>query len=283
MPKPLWSLPLDAAPRGLALAREANRLLVWTDTNWLFWTNRNGDRQAQAHFATPIVAAVSDDGSAFIAATADGRVCWLAPDLQTRWERPLKGKPTAAAIDPLGLVAAVATSAGPIQFFHTDGEPAREAACPRPGRHLAFVPGTATLLAAADLGWVAGFDLERGDWKWRDTPVATIGGLAVAGKGEPALLACFSEGLRGYHADGKPWKFPGSPPACRSVAVSYDARLLVTVQLDGSIAGHSLELKPQFTFRPENAPTALALGALGDVAYLLQSNHVMIALALPVS
>src|SRR5262249_1339836 len=152
------------------------------------------------------IGAISDDGSAFLAAESDGRISWLAPDLKMRWERRVHGRPVSAAIDPLGLVAAVATSLGQIICFHADGAPAREASCPRPALHLAFVPGSATLIAAADLGWLAAYDLVKGEWLWRDAPVTTIGGLAVAGTGEPILLACYSEGLRGYRADGKPLK-----------------------------------------------------------------------------
>jgi hypothetical protein len=280
MAHPLWSLPLEAAARGIALAREAQRLLVWTDTNWLFWTNRKGERQAQAHFESPLVAAVSDDGSAFLAADAEGRVSLLAPDFKVRWERQVNGKPVAAALDPLGLVAAVATNLGQICLFHADGEPAREATCPRPAQHLAFVPGTAALIAAADLGWMAAFDLEKGEWLWRDAPVATIGGLAVAGIGEPILLACFSDGLRGYRADGKPWKFASATPACRSVVVSYNAEVIVTYQLDGSFAGWTVDMKPHFSYQPEAPPVSLALSALGESLYLAQADRQLVAVAL---
>jgi hypothetical protein len=278
MPRTLWTLPLEAAPRGLALAREAGRLLVWTESHWLFWTNRKGERQAQAHFPGPLLAAAADDGSAFAAATDDGRLLWLAPDLQTRWEKRLKGRPTALALDPLGLVAAVATGRGHLEFFHADGEPAREAACPRPARHLAFVPGTAMLLAAADLGWLSAFDLGRGEWRWRDAPVATIGGLAVAGIGAPVLLAC-SDGLRAYDGGGKPWLSPAPAGPCQSVVVSYEGDLVITAGFDGTLTGLGRDLKPRFTHHPGAAPAALALSAAGDTLYFAQANCVA-ALAL---
>lgn len=280
MPRPLWSLPVESTPRGFALAREANRLLVWTESNWLFWTNRAGDRQAQAHFPTSVVGAVSDDGSAFVAAAADGRVSWLAPDLKPRWERRVKGKPVAAAIDPLGLIAAVATSLGQICFFHADGKPARETSCPRPAPHLAFVPGTTTLVAAADLGWVSAFDLAKGTWLWRDGPVATIGGLAVAGSGGPVLLACFSEGLRGYDADGKSLKLSAGLLPCRSVGMSYDGSLAIVAALDGTVVGLDAKFQPKFTHHPDSPPTALAVSALGDVLYLIHADRALRAVAL---
>jgi hypothetical protein len=267
MLRPIWSLPVEAAPRGIALAREANRLLVWTESNWLFWTNRHGDRQAQAHFTAPMIGAVSDDGSAFLAAEENGLISWLAPDLKKRWEHRVQGKPVAAAIDPLGLVAAVATSQGQILFFHADGEPACAASTPRPAIHLTFVPGTATVIAAADLGWLAAYDLVKGDWLWRDAPVTTIGGLAVAGAGEPILIACYSEGLRAYQRDGKPLKL-SAVSASRSVAISFDGKLIVTEHTDGTIVGHDSALATQFTWRPDSRPTAIALSGLGEVLYV---------------
>jgi len=279
---PLWTLPLDAAPRGVCLAREAQRLLVWTEINWLFWTNRKGERQAQTHVANPIVAAaISDDGSAFVVAEADGRFSWLAPDLQPRWDRHIKGKPTAVALDPLGLVAAIATSQSQLLLVYSDGEVAREVTCPRPAHFMTFVPGTSRLICAADLGWVGAFDLEVGDWIWRDTPVLSFGGLAVAGGGEPILLSCFTEGLRGYHTDGQIWKFDDPTPSCRTVACRYDGALIVSLQMDGAVTGHTLDLKPRFSYRPDVGVTAMALAALGDVIYLAQTDRKIVALGIP--
>ncbi len=228
------------------------------------------------------VAAISEDGSAIVAASTDGKVGWFDRDLKKRWERALKSKPTAVAIDPLAQVTAVATKNGQLVLFHADGEPARETTCPRPARHLEFVPGTATLLAAADLGWVAAFDLETGEWLWRDMPVVEIGSLAVAGAAEPILLACFSAGLRGYHRDGKPWAFPTPVPSCRAAAVSYDAALVVMLQIDGMISGWSLPRRSSGAsgIVPKRRSPAMCLAALGETLYLALADRRVAALAL---
>lgn len=281
MATPLWTLPLEAVPRGLSAAREAQRLLVWTEAGWLFWTNRRGERQAQVHLPNPIAtASISEEGGSIVVAENDGRFSWLATDMHPRWNRYVRGKPTATAVDPLGLVAAVATNQSQLLLIYSDGEVAREVACPRPAHYLAFVPGTTTLIVAADLGWVGDFDLEIGDWVWRDAPVVSFGGLAVAGSGEPILLACFSEGLRGYRKDGKPWEFETPVPQCRNVAVSYDGSLLVTVQMDGLIDGHASDLKPRFSIRPDAMVVSLALAALGDILWTAQSDRKIVAYSL---
>ena len=267
-------------PRGLSLAREANRLLVWTEAHWLFWTNRDGQRQAQTHFPSPIIAAVSEDGSAFVVAEADGRISWLAADLQKRWEHDLKDKPTAVAVDPLGMVAAIATKHGQLVFIHADGQHAGQFVCPRPAHHLVFVPGTTTLIASADLGWIAGFDLQRRDWIWRDAPVVSIADLAVAGDGEPVLLACYSEGMRVYQRGGQPVQSPIANLACRSIALTYDGSLLVSVGLDGAVNGTGIDGSPRFVHRIEQIPVAIALSSFGETVYIAHADRRITALNL---
>src|ERR1700733_5746287 len=122
MPEPtIWSHRLEAPARGLSLAREAHRLLVWTD-NSLLLLNRKGERQAQVCLPAPItVAAISEDGQAIVAATDDGKVAWLAQDLSSRWEQKPSGKPTAVALDPLGVLAAVADHKSRLVFLEPDG------------------------------------------------------------------------------------------------------------------------------------------------------------------
>ena len=254
-------------------------MLLWDDHHWLFWTNHLGQRQAQARLPSPIATAcISEEGSVFAAAETAGRVCWLATDLHPRWERQLKSKPTAIALDPLGVLLAVAEEQGRLSILDREGQLVREITCPRPAHHLAFVPGTARLVAAADFGWVAAYDLEKGDWLWRESPVANIGGMAVAGVGEPILLACFSEGIRGYQKDGQPWKFTSPIPTCQAVTVSYDGSLIITLEMDGTLRGTTAQGTPRFSHRLQTAPVALALNPWGDTLYVATTGREVVAL-----
>jgi len=280
----VWSKTLDAAPRGLALAREAQRLLVWTEGHHLVLLSRSGHRQHQIKFASPIIAAaISEDGNNVVAATSDGRVLGLEPDLSTRWEHSVRGKPTAVAIDPLGMIAAVATNQNQLAFFYSDGEAGREAQCPRPAHHLAFIPGATSLIAAADLGWVASFNLEAGDWVWRDAPVVNFGCLAVAGSGDPILLTCFTEGLRAYRRNGEVRRISSRFGACRLVAINYHADLVVTATMEGVMEGSDLSGKLRFSFKPTATVSAMALSALGEDLYLVQGDGAVAAHSLPVA
>src|SRR5439155_7995542 len=92
---------------------------------------------------------------------------------------------------------------------------------PRPIHHLAFVPARPLLVAAADFGWVGCLDVTTNQWLWSDRPVSNIGALAVAGSGDPLLLACFSDGLRRYRVGGVSRSAKTMPTPCGLVAQSF--------------------------------------------------------------
>jgi hypothetical protein len=222
--QPVWSQTLLAPPRGIQWAREKDWLLAWDDAHWLYLFDGQGKRQAQKHTDGPLVTAcAADDGSAYVALTGKGEVCWLAPDLMPRWQHALPQPGVTAALDPFGQYVAVATQAGALHFFNRRGQPLRQVDCPRPFRHLAFVPGAAALVGCADYGLVACLDWQ-GQWLWRDGLVAYVGSLACSGDGELIVLACFGEGIQCYPLAGpKRQRLPGVEGS-RLAAVSFDGQ-----------------------------------------------------------
>ena len=64
------------------------------------------------------------------------------------------------------------------------------------------MPEAPCLVGSADFGLVACYD-PRGHCVWRDGLVAHIGSVAVSGDGSRIILACFSDGLRGYDLAGR--------------------------------------------------------------------------------
>jgi hypothetical protein len=278
--RPAWEFAAAAAPRGLALAREKAYLLAWDEQNWLYLLHLTGRRQAQVPAPQAIAAgAASDDGSAFAAIGTKGEVWWLAPDLMPRWQRLLPHPAVAAALDPFGQYLAVADRAGGLVLFNRHGKALAHVRVPRPLLHLAFVPESPTLVGSSDLGLVAAFDL-AGNCRWRDGLAAHVGGLAVSGRGERVLLACFSEGLRQYALDGKPRERIAVAEPCRLVGVDYlGQRLLVggldrrVLLLDGNgqaLADHSAD----------GALTALALTPLGNFAVAALADGRLLGLEL---
>jgi hypothetical protein len=269
--RPLWIHTLPARPRGLALAREKAWVLTWDESHWLYLLNRRGERQAQRQLGGELVAAAcADDGSACVAAGGLGEVCWLAPDLATRWQRGVPARPLAVAVDALGQYVAVADERGGLHLFNRRGDAVCATASPRPLHHLAFALAAPWLLASADYGFVGAFDL-TGRCVWRDALVANVGALAVTGAGQ-LLLGCFSEGLHRYEERGRKLEpLPMSEP-CRLVSASFagdkmligglKSRLLVVDASGKTLTAEDLE-KPAI---------ALALGPLGDEAVAVRTD-----------
>ncbi len=264
--RPVWSVALEARPRGLALAREKDWLLAWDDAGWLYLLDRKGERQAQRHGEGPAAAAcAAEDGSAYVAVGGRGDVCWLTPDLMPRWRRTLPFSPLAAAMDPFGRVLAVSDSRGNLYLLDHEGRSVGEAQTPRPLHHLAFVPEAPRLVGCADFGLVACFDM-RGRCIWRDGLVAHVGSLTTSGDGSHIALACFSDGLRFYKLDGKkrPTLALGEP--CRLAALSYAGDRALTAGLDRRLALLDPTGRTLSSATLDAAVTALAMAPLGGAA-----------------
>ena len=118
----------------------------------------------------------------------------------------------------------------------------------------------------ADFGSAGCLNLIDGDWAWLDRPVSNIGSIAVAGSGEPALLACFSIGVRRYGPTGYRDSIT-LPRPCGLVAVSFDGTHGVAADVAPTLIGFNAIGQTTFTLQLHQAPTSLALSALGDRAF----------------
>jgi hypothetical protein len=275
-PSALWTQTLQAAPRGLALAREKGWLLAWDENRWLYLFNHAGKQQGQSRQASPIaVACCADNGSALAAVGSLGQVWWLAPDLSLRWERSLPARPVTAAIDPFGQYIAVSDIRGGLRVFDCHGRPVMETQCARAFHHLAFVPEAVYLVGSADFGLVGCLTL-KGDWVWRDGLVIHVGSLAVTGTGDQILCACFTEGLHRYALTGGKLPPFSTVDPWRLVAVSFDGQRI----LAGGLSERMLLLdsagKTVRTLTLDGPPLALALDPLGEVGFVaLADNRVL--------
>lgn len=278
--EPTWTHTLAHPPRGLALTREKGWLLAWDSEDWLYLLNQAGERQAQMHAAGKLaVAAVADDGSAYVAAGTQGEIWWLTPDLRARWEQSVGHSVTAAALDSFGQYLAIADSQGHLSIFDCHGRQLTQVDSQRPLHHLAFIPAAPFFLGASDYGLVAGFDLE-GKLIWRDGLVAHIGSFSVSGLGEKVVLACFSEGLQQYDVEGKNLGRQSLTEPCRLASLTYDGQHLLVagmttrlLWLDGEyriLSSHSLE-KPAL---------AMGLSPLGDRMVVAEANGSLVGIDL---
>jgi hypothetical protein len=264
--QPAWTHSLSARPRGLALARERGWLLAWDDNHWLYLLNQSGQRQAQVRLAMPVAAACcTDDGSAVGAAGAGGELWWLAPDLTTRWERSLAIPALAVATDAFGYFLAAADARGGLTVFDREGKTVMQVQSPRPFHFLAFVPAAPNLIASADYGLVACFDL-AGKWLWRDGLVTLAGSLSVSGDGASIVLACFTEGLQRYNLAGRNLgRLPVIEP-CRLASVSFDGRLALAAGLSNRLLLLNDRGELIASQALDQSPVAVAVGALAERA-----------------
>jgi len=275
-----WSHALANPPRGLALAREKGWVLAWDTQDWLYLLNQAGERQAQWHGTGKLAAAAcADNGSAYVAAGAQGEIWWLAPDLSSRWERSVPHPVTALAVDPFGQYLAVADAGSHLSLFDCQGKPRVRIQTPRPLYHLAFVPTAPFLVAASDYGLAACFDM-KGKLVWRDGPVAHIGSLTVSGPGESVILACFTEGLQCYSLSGKNLGRQSLTEPCRLVALTFDGRHLLVAGMGARLHWLDAEHKILSTYAMDKPAATLGLAPLGDRAVIASTDSSLIGIDL---
>jgi hypothetical protein len=278
--KPLWSLSVPSPAPVLSLARERGDLLVREESRLALLAAHDGRRQAEWKAPSLLSAACcADDGSAHAAGGRDGDVWFLAPDLTPRWQKAFPAAVTAVALDPHGLYLAVADGNGRVSLLDRLGRARWRQAVPRPLRHLAFLPEKALLVGAAEFGLVVCLDI-AGRCLWRDSLVAHVGSLAASGDGGRIVLACYSDGLWCYaHDRGKPQRLPGVG-ACALARLSYDGRALVVADLERRVLLSREGEEGREVFRGEEPVTGLALGALGERAYVGTAGGTVLAVDL---
>ena len=259
----LWSRSLGHAVRGLHFAREGELLLARDESQILTLLNSRGEIQATARMTALAAACISDDGSTLVAIGSAGQVWWLAPDLTIRRERSIGAPAMAVATDPFGQYLAVSDRNGGLHLLDRNSRTLGQFSSPRPVHHLAFVPMQPHLAAAADLGWAGCLDLTNGGWLWTDRPVSNIGSLAVAGAGDPLLLACFSIGLRRYNSGGYRASI-NLPKPCGLVAASFDGLKGVASGAGHELYGFNDKGELTLTHELDHTPMSLALSATGD-------------------
>jgi hypothetical protein len=276
----LWSHSVLSGPRGLVLAREKGWLAAWDDHRWLYLLTGEGKRQGQVNLAESLTtAAIADDGSALAAGSKQGSIWWLNPDLSIRWQKQLPDRILSLAMDPFGQYLAASDAKDHIHLFDQHGESTSQWQCPRPMHHLAFVPMAPCLIASADYGLVAGYDL-AGQCLWRDGLVSHVGALATSGDGSLIALACYTDGIQRYRLNGTNLGKLKAGAACRLLAAAFDARTILTsdlgeelLLLDGGgriLGSHKLE-KPA---------VALTLAPLGDEAHVVLDDGRLLAFQL---
>ncbi len=232
--RPLWSVRLPTSPAAIHLAREAGLLLVRDLAGHLALFDPAGRPVIQRPVQGQLTAsALSDDGRCAAFGTARGEVRLLRDELTPGWERSLPSRVAAVALDPLGRFLAAASDDGTLAVFDTAGREVWRVTTARPLVHLAWIPETGALAGSADFGLVC-LHAADGSCLWRDGLVAHVGGLSCSGDGRRILVACYTEGLKRYGADGGKPTAVGKDVIARHVTQSYTGEVVLTAGLEGT-------------------------------------------------
>jgi hypothetical protein len=273
--KPLWSHPLAAPPRGLALAREAGAVLLWDADHRLTLFDRSGTVQAQRDGRAGCTAVgAADDGSCAAAGGEAGQLWLLAPDLSVLWQQSVPYRVTALALSQLGNHLAAADAGGGLHVFDRQGRLVWRAATPRALHFLAFVPERARLVGAADFGLVTCFDAS-GRALWQEGLVAHAGSLSASRDGGILCLACFTEGLVHFNLEGARPRRTRLGFPCRLAALSYDGGLVLTADLEKGLALSDWAGTVRNHCELDAPPAAIALGPLGDYAVAATASRLL--------
>jgi hypothetical protein len=274
-----WSRLLPAIPSGLSLAREAGWFLIRDVEDQLGRFDRQGQCEHRQRALAPLVAAVlSDDGKTAAAVGKRGQVWGMTCDLVPIWQRSIRPRPVALALDAHGKRLAVADEAGGLHLFDRTGQLMWHTSVARPLIHLAFVPEAPVLIGSAEYGLVCVFD-QAGRCLWRDGLVAHVGGLAVTGDGQ-STLACFTDGLNRYPwTQAKKSTQPHAGPS-RLVALDYRGENVLTAGLDQELAHRQAGGETRSSLTLSSVPVALAMEALGDSAIAVLAGGELVRIIL---
>lgn len=211
-PRLAWSIVADAPLRGLCLAREANLLLSWDETNELLVLDTGAARIAQSRADGRIATArISDDGSLVAVLLTDGRLLLLNAGLEIQSERQAIPDALGLAVDAHGRYVAVPSSSGSGAFYDRHGKGAGGFSSRVPLAFLCFVPARALLIGAATYGALTAFELLAGRkpgslesrMLWDEKVHSKVGNLACTGDGGALLTSCFTHGIQRYDLQGQ--------------------------------------------------------------------------------
>lgn len=206
-----WTVLTDAPLRGLALAREAGRILAWDESHQLYLFDLQGDRLAVSRAPGKVVTCVAGDSQSLYVVLGEGGMIWfLGEGLEPIAERSTGIDAAAIAVDPHGRYVAIGAKVGSHALFTRYGKPAGQFETKQPVGHLAFVPDSPLLIAASNFGTVMAIELMPtgsgskldGELAWQQSLLSNVGRLALTGDGRMILASCFTHGVHRFDLEG---------------------------------------------------------------------------------
>ncbi len=252
-------------------ADEAASLLIATKRGQLTLMRQDGAMLESTREFSEIRRLVWCDAGTFGAVLPrEDQLVFIDRQLRPLWNVSITGRILGLAIAPHGGHLAFSTDSGRTHIVTADRRELARIDTARPMDHLAFLSEEPALIAAAEFGSLASYDLS-GNEIWSEKLMTNVGDLAVSGCGRRILLAAFNHGIQLYNRTGKqrgsfmvdgiPARVAGSTTRSRIAVLTLENRIY-WLNFDGELQwAADLSLTPQCMF-------ALALSAI--VCFWLQ-------------
>jgi hypothetical protein len=251
----------------MSIVREGNYLFVWDANHCLQLFSAQGALQARAKIPGELAAAAAaDSGEGYVAATRDGRLFSLGPDLSVRRSRQFRRGILALALDPHGNYLLFADANSGLGMAGIDGSSCWYERAPCPFVYLAFLPVAPFVVGCSTLGLSACYSFQ-GHSIWQNSLVCHIGALAIRGVDGLCALSCISEGLQLYSYAGKDLGRRRLSEPCRLVSAPFASELFLTAGLSNRIGLVNQECEPLAELTLDKPARHIAISAAGDQGF----------------
>jgi hypothetical protein len=269
-----WTTVADAPLRGLALAREAGRILAWDEANELYLFSAQGEMLSTIRAAHRITtAAISDDGSLIALLTENGQpeLHLLTSDFETQVVRPAPTEAALLSLDPHGRYVAVGSRLSTVHMISKYGRTCGRIDTIQPLAHLCFVANRAFLVGAAAFGMLIGIELSWTrdgtrmvpDLSWQDRLMSNVGRLGVSGDGGMILTSCYTHGIQRFDLQGRNEGSYHLGGTVSHAVPDFPGRTIAAATLEGELAILNSAGNVRWRTRLTRPVIAIEMDALG--------------------
>ncbi|MGC8642337.1 MAG: hypothetical protein ACP5XB_20950 [Isosphaeraceae bacterium] len=286
-PEVAWTIVTEAPLKGLALAREAGRILAWDEGNQLYLLSTQGESLSFSRVPQRITAgAISDEGSliALMGEGDDASLVLLSADFEVEVERPAPTEASFLTIDPHGRYLAIGSRMGAVSFLNRFGRSAGRLETIQPLAHLCFLADRAFMVGAAAFGMLVGVEVHGSrssgrldpELAWQDRLLSNVGRLTVSSDGGMILASCFTHGIQRFDLRGRNEGSYHLGGTVSHAVPDFPGRTIAAATLEGELAIMNSAGNVRWRTRLPRPAIALEIDPLGRyVIYAFSTGEII--------